>query len=152
MKKNDRIPALTLSATGQQDIDLSSLQGKKVVLYFYPRDNTSGCTQEGEDFRDHYAEFSQHNTVILGVSRDSVKTHEGFKAKYNFPFDLLADRDEILCQAFDVLKPKMMFGKTGKGIVRSTFLFDEQGILQQSWSKVKVDGHVLDVLDAIKKL
>jgi len=152
MQINDQIPAITLPATGDQDIDLRSLQGKKIVLYFYPRDDTSGCTQEGKDFTEHQAEFDQHNTVILGVSRDSIKKHENFKAKYSFSFDLLADEDELLCHAFEVIKPKMMFGKLGKGIVRSTFLFDEQGLLQQHWDTVKVEGHVLDVLSAIDAL
>ncbi len=148
----ETLPALTLAATGDQNIDLQSLKGQKLVLYFYPKDNTPGCTQEGQDFRDQFAEFTARHTRILGVSRDSVRSHENFKKKYDFPFDLLADTEEALCNAFDIIQPKMMFGKQRMGIVRSTLLFDENGQLQKTWSKVKVTNHVSEVLAAIDAL
>lgn len=147
------LPSIILPATGNKNINLTDfIEKSHVVLYFYPRDNTPGCTQEGQDFRDHYAEFTALNTVILGISRDSVKKHESFKAKYTFPFDLLADEDEQLCQLFAVMKNKQMFGKPTRGIERSTFLFDKQGVLRHEWRKVKVDNHVSDVLAAIQSL
>ena len=147
-----KLPALSLAATGSQTIDLQKLIGSPVVLYFYPRDDTSGCTQEGKDFTELHQAFLDHDTVILGISRDSVKKHENFKEKYSFSFELLADTDEALCNAFDVIQPKMMFGKQGKGIVRSTFLFDSTGTLVKMWSKVKVVDHASEVLDAVKAL
>lgn len=146
------LPALTLAATGEQQIDLHSLLGQKLVLYFYPKDNTPGCTQEGQDFRDQFAAFSSRNTRILGVSRDNVRSHENFKKKYGFPFDLLADTEEKLCDAFEIVQPKMMFGKQVRGIVRTTLLFDESGQLRKTWSKVKVADHVNEVLAAIDAL
>lgn len=153
MKLGDTLPAIALPATGNKIIKLSDFIGHNpVVLYFYPKDDTPGCTQEGQDFRDHYSEFTALNAIILGISRDSVKKHEKFKEKYNFPFDLLADEDEQLCQLFSVMKNKQMFGKPTRGIERSTFLFDQQGILRYEWRKVKVDDHVQDVLQAIKSL
>ncbi len=148
----DLMPDMTLPATGEQNVSLRDLNGQTVVLYFYPRDDTSGCTQEGKDFTDHYAEFQTLKVRILGVSRDTVRKHENFKAKYQFPFDLLADTEETLCDAFDVIKPKTMFGKPVKGIVRSTFIFDSNGVLKQEWRKVKVEGHVQEVLDVVKNL
>ena len=146
------LPAICLPATGEQQIDLATLKGQNVVLYFYPRDNTPGCTQEGQDFRDLQQQFIAHNTLVLGVSRDTVRKHENFKQKYEFNFDLLADTEETLCQAFDVIQPKMMFGKKVTGIVRSTFLFDKNSQLVQMWSKVKVTDHASEVLNAVKKL
>ena len=146
------LPALSLAATGDQQIDLQNLTGKNLVLYFYPKDNTPGCSQEGQDFRDQFAEFSAKNTRILGVSRDTVRSHENFKKKYHFPFDLLADTDEKLCAAFDIVQPKMMFGKQVRGIVRTTLLFDDKGQLQKTWTKVKVKNHVSEVLAAIDAL
>jgi len=146
------VPDFEAEATGAKTIKLSDFRGKKVLLYFYPRDNTPGCTQEGKDFRDHYDEFVKHNVVIFGVSRDSVKVHEGFKSKHAFPFDLIADKDESLCQLFDVIKMKNMYGKQVRGIERSTFLIDEEGKLRQEWRKVKVKTHVQDVLDYLKQL
>jgi len=143
------LPDITLPATGNQEINLASLKGKNVVLYFYPRDNTPGCTQEGQDFREHYAAFQANNTIILGVSRDTVRKHENFKAKYDFPFELLADVEEQLCQLFSVMKDKNMFGKKVRGIERSTFLYDHEGKLRQIWRKVKIDGHVEEILSAI---
>ena len=146
------VPSFENPATGDQTISLSDLKGKKVVLYFYPKDNTPGCTREGQDFRDMHDQFEKLNTVILGVSRDSVKTHENFKAKQEFPFDLLSDKEETLCGIFDVIKEKNMYGKKVMGIVRSTFLIDEKGILRKEWIKVKVPDHVAEVLEVVKQL
>ncbi len=126
---------------------LADYQGKWLVLYFYPKDNTPGCIQEGRDFRDHIEKFSALNCVVLGVSRDSVRVHEGFKTRQEFPFDLLSDKEETLCNLFDVIKMKNMYGKQVRGIERSTFLIDEAGILQQEWRKVKAKVHVAEVLD-----
>jgi len=137
-------------ATGDKTITLKDLAGKKVVLYFYPKDSTPGCTTEGQDFRDAKAKFSRQNTVILGVSRDSMKRHENFKAKQGFNFDLLADEDESLCKQFDVIKLKKLYGKEYMGVDRSTFLIDEDGVLIEEWRGVKVKGHVDAVLAACK--
>ena len=149
-KLNRVVPALKLPATGDQTIGLKSLRGKNVVLYFYPKDSTPGCTTEGQDFAANYAKFKRHNTVALGISRDSVASHEKFRAKYNFPFDLLSDADEKACTIFDVIKEKNMYGRKVMGIERSTFLIDVKGKLVREWRKVKVKGHVDDVLAAIK--
>jgi peroxiredoxin Q/BCP len=140
------------SATGDKTISLSDYKGKKVVLYFYPKDSTPGCTTEGQDFRDAKGRFTRQNTVILGVSRDSIKSHENFCAKQKFNFDLLSDPDEALCTQFDVIKMKNMYGKKVRGIERSTFLIDESGVLRQEWRKVKVKEHVEEVLAAAKSL
>ena len=147
-----KIPAFSLPATGEQTIRSKDLRGKNVVLYFYPRDDTPGCTLEGKDFRRYNNKFLQLDTVVLGVSRDTVASHEKFKAKFGFPFDLLADTDEKLCKTFDVIKEKNMYGKKVMGIVRSTFLIDADGVLRQEWRKVKVDGHVREVFAAVKAL
>ena len=147
-----KVPQFTLPATGEQELSLSDFKGKNIVLYFYPKDSTPGCTREGQDFRDNYAKFKRQNTVILGVSRDSIKSHENFKAKQGFQFDLLSDKDEALCALFDVIKMKNMYGKKVRGIERSTFLIDSKGKLQQEWRKVKVDGHAEEVLVAVKTL
>jgi peroxiredoxin Q/BCP len=147
-----KIPAFALPATGGQTIKLADLKGKNLVLYFYPKDSTPGCTTEGQDFRDHYDEFQALNTEVLGVSRDSLKSHENFKTKQSFPFELLSDGDETLCRLFDVIKEKNMYGKKVMGIERSTFLIDGKGILRAEWRKVKVAGHVGEVLNAIKAL
>lgn len=148
----NKVPNWELPATGGGILSLSTLIGHTVVLYFYPKDNTSGCTLEGENFRDLHAKFKKLKTVILGVSRDSVKSHDGFKAKYEFPFELLSDADEKLCALFDVIKPKIMYGKEVIGVERSTFLIDADGVLRREWRKVKVDGHAQEVLDAVKAL
>jgi thioredoxin-dependent peroxiredoxin len=145
-------PDLEMHSTGDKTIKLTDYRGKNIVLYFYPKDNTPGCTQEGRDFRDHYEQFNQLETVVLGVSRDPVRMHEGFKCKQEFPFDLLSDSEEILCGLFDVIKMKNMYGKQVRGIERSTFLFDKQGILVREWRKVKVKDHVEDVLHAVAEL
>lgn len=146
------VPDSEIQATGDKTVRLSDYRGKKIVLYFYPKDNTPGCTQEGIAFRDHIGEFESLNTVVFGVSRDSVKVHEGFKAKKGFPFDLLADQDESLCQLFDVIKMKNMYGKQVRGIERSTFLIDEAGILVKEWRKVQVKVHVAEVLAFLQGL
>lgn len=134
------------------DVRLKSLKGRNVVLYFYPRDDTPGCTTEGCGFRDKHAKFRKLNAVILGVSRDTLASHEKFRAKFEFPFDLLSDGDESLCRLFDVIREKNMYGKKVMGVERSTFLIDSDGVLVREWRKVKVDGHVEAVLDALKAL
>lgn len=151
-KIGNKVTDIKLAATGAQVIRLSDFKGKNIVLYFYPKDSTPGCTLEGQDFRDSKRKFSARNTVILGVSRDSIKSHENFKSKQSFSFDLLSDPDEKLCKQFDVIKEKNMYGKKVIGIERSTFLIDEDGILVKEWRKVKVKGHVGEVLEEIKKL
>lgn len=138
------------SATGDQTVRLKDLRGKKVVIYFYPKDNTPGCTTEGQDFRDLHAKFKRAGAVIFGVSRDSIASHEKFKAKYDFPFELLSDPDEELCRKFDVIKEKNMYGRKVMGIERSTFLIDADGKLRAEWRKVKVKGHAEEVLEAVK--
>ncbi len=147
-----KIENFSRPATGDQEISLSDLKGKNLVLYFYPKDSTPGCTTEGQDFSDNFAAFELANTVILGVSRDSIKSHENFKDKHSFPFELLSDEDESLCQQFDVIKLKKLYGKEHMGIERSTFLIDSEGKLVQEWRKVKVNGHVQEVLAAAQKL
>ena len=147
-----KVPSFCLPATGDQEISLASLKGKNVVLYFYPKDSTPGCTREGGDFRDLHAKFKRAKTVILGVSRDSVRSHENFRSKQDYSFDLLSDQEETLCQIFDVIKEKNMYGKKVMGIERSTFLLDDKGKLRNEWRKVKVDGHAEEVLAAVKAL
>ena len=144
-----KVPNFTATATGDKTIALNDYKGKKLVLYFYPRDNTPGCTTEGQNFRDNHEKFEQENTIIFGISRDSLKTHENFKTKHNFPFDLLSDKEETICQLFDVIKEKKLYGKVHMGIERSTFLIDEDGVLIKEWRKVKVAGHVEEVLQTI---
>ncbi len=147
-----KVPQFSLPATGGQTIKLSELKGKNIVLYFYPKDSTPGCTLEGQDFRDNIRKFSSRNTRIFGVSRDTLASHEKFKEKQKFPFDLISDEDEKLCTLFDVIKEKNMYGKIHMGIERSTFLIDENGVLQNEWRKVKVKNHVEEVLEAVKNL
>ena len=137
-------------ATGDKTISLKELAGKKVVLYFYPKDSTPGCTTEGQNFRDAKAKFTRQNTIVFGVSSDSMKRHENFKAKQAFNFDLLSDEDESLCKQFDVIKLKKLYGKEYMGIDRSTFLIDEDGTLLEEWRGVKVKDHVEEVLAACK--
>ena len=145
-----KVPAFKLPATGEQTISLSSLKGKNIVLYFYPRDSTPGCTTEGQNFRDSITKFKRQNCVILGVSRDTIASHEKFKEKQKFPFDLLSDSEEELCNLFDVIKLKNMYGKKHLGIERSTFIINDKSVLKQEWRKVKVKGHVDEVLAAVK--
>jgi len=147
-----KVPPFSLPATSGKTLSSADLKGKNLVLYFYPKDSTPGCTTEGQEFRDHYDEFQALNCEILGVSRDSLKSHENFKAKQSFPFELLSDSDETLCQLFDVIKEKNMYGKKVMGIERSTFLIDSKGVLRTEWRKVKVAGHVEEVLNAVKAL
>jgi peroxiredoxin Q/BCP len=146
-----KIKNFSRPATGDKTISLKDLAGKKVVLYFYPKDSTPGCTTEGQNFRDAKAKFTRQNTVIIGVSRDSMKRHENFKAKQKFNFDLLSDEDESLCNQFDVIKLKKLYGREYMGVDRSTFLIDEKGILLEEWRGIKVKGHIEEVLDACKK-
>ncbi|MDO8417460.1 MAG: peroxiredoxin [Agitococcus sp.] len=148
----DTLPSLLVKATSGKTIDLVTLTGKNVVIYFYPKDATPGCTTEAQDFRDLMPEFAQLNCEIFGVSRDSLNSHEKFKANECLPFELLSDVDEALCQAFDVIKMKNMYGKNVMGVERSTFLFNAKGQLQQEWRKVKAQGHAAIVLAALKQL
>ena len=149
---NKAAPAFELPATSNQTISLASLKGSKVVLYFYPRDATPGCTTESQNFRDATADFEKAGAVILGVSQDSVQSHEKFKAKHEMPFELLSDETGDVCRAYDVIKLKKMYGKEFNGIERSTFLIDEEGVLCKQWRKVKVPGHVDEVLAAAQGL
>jgi peroxiredoxin Q/BCP len=146
------VPDFRLPATGGQDVALSDLSGKNVVLYFYPKDATPGCTVEGQNFRDLHDKFTRAGAVILGVSRDGMKSHEKFKTNECFPFELLSDEDETLCETFGVMKLKNMYGKQVRGIERSTFLIDAKGVLRREWRGVKVDGHAAEVLEAVKAL
>ena len=138
-------------STGNKTVKLSDYQGKYLVIYFYPKDNTPGCTQEGQSFRDNIEKFTALNAVIVGVSRDTVLSHEGFKCKQEFPFDLLSDPEETLCQLFGVIKMKNNYGKQVRGIERSTFLVNPHGLLVHEWRKVKVKGHCEEVLQALHK-
>ncbi|PWV58518.1 peroxiredoxin [Plasticicumulans acidivorans] len=146
------VPDFTAQATGDTSVSSSALRGSKVVLYFYPKDSTPGCTTEGRDLRDLYPQFTTAGAKIFGISRDSLKSHEKFKAKENFPFELIADADEALCRLFDVIRPKTMYGREVVGIERSTFLLDENGVLRREWRKVKVEGHAQAVLEAVQAL
>jgi peroxiredoxin Q/BCP len=139
-------------ATGNDTVQLKSLRGQKVVLYFYPKDSTPGCTTEGEEFRDLHAGFKRANAIVLGVSRDSIASHEKFRDKYRLPFPLLSDKDEMLCRQFDVIREKTMYGRKSMGVERSTFLIDEQGKLRREWRKVRVKGHAQEVLDAVRAM
>ena len=145
-----RVKNFTLPATGNQDISLNDFTGRSLIIYFYPKDNTPGCTREGQDFRDLYPQFVDAGADILGVSRDSVRTHDNFKKKHDFPFELLSDGEELLCKLFDVIHEKKLYGRTYMGIERSTFLIDPDGVLQQEWRKLRVPGHAQDVLDSLK--
>jgi peroxiredoxin Q/BCP len=147
-----KVENFSLPATGDKTLSLDDFKGKNLVIYFYPKDSTPGCTLEGQNFRDLYADFKAVGTEILGVSRDGLKAHENFRAKQQFPFDLLSDSDESLCRQFDVIHEKNMYGRKVMGIVRSTFLLDSDGILRQEWRKVRVKGHAEDVLQAAREL
>jgi thioredoxin-dependent peroxiredoxin len=145
-------PHLELPATGSKAFRLADARGRNIVLYFYPKDNTPGCTTEGQQFRDLYPEFQKCNCDIYGISRDSMRSHESFKAKMSFPFDLLSDTEEIACKRFDVIKMKNMYGRQVRGIERSTFVIDGEGVLRREWRGVKVPGHVKEVLEFVKTL
>ena len=151
-KVGNKAPVFKGICTGEGNVDLSKLKGKKVVLYFYPKDNTPGCTTEGQNFRDLFKEFKKANTLIFGLSRESIKSHENFKLKQEFPFELISDPDEKICYLYDVIKEKSMYGRKYMGIDRSTFLIDEKGKLVHEWRKVKVTGHAQEVLDTIKSM
>lgn len=148
----DAVPDFHLPATSNKDVKLSALKGWHVILYFYPKDSTPGCTLESQQFRDMKDEFSAEKCMILGISRDSLKSHENFKSKECLPFELISDADEHLCRLFDVIRMKNMYGKQVEGIERSTFLIDKNGILRNEWRKVKVEGHAEAVLFAVKQL
>lgn len=149
---NQPVTDFELPATSGKTFKLSDYLGKTLVIYFYPKDSTPGCTTQGMQFRDHYADFQAANTEIVGVSRDSLKSHENFKAKFTFPFELLADTEELACGIFNVMKMKNMYGKQVRGVERSTFVIDQNGVLVKEWRGVKVDGHVQQVLDFIQTL
>lgn len=146
------VPDVELLLTGGRQARLSDYRGQPLVLYFYPKANTPGCTQEGQDFAEYINKFRRQSCRILGASRDSLKAQENFKAKFGFPFDLVADPDEVLCETFGVIKLKNMYGRQVRGIERSTFLIDAEGILRREWRGVKVKGHVEEVLEAVKAL
>ncbi|WP_341743389.1 peroxiredoxin [Azonexus hydrophilus] len=147
-----KLPDFTLPATSGTSFRLSEQYGKIVVIYFYPKDSTPGCTTEGQNFRDLHDQFVAAGAVVLGISRDSLKAHENFKAKQSFPFELGSDADEAVCTLFDVIKQKMMYGKACRGIERSTFVIDRDGVLRREWRGLKVAGHAQEVLDFVKSL
>jgi thioredoxin-dependent peroxiredoxin len=147
-----KIPPFRAEATGGRTVSAKDLAGRPYVLYFYPKDSTPGCTTEGENFRDLYADFQKEGVAVLGVSRDSLASHEKFKAKFGFPFDLVSDPDETLCRLFDVIHEKSLYGRKYMGVERSTFLIDSAGTLTREWRKVKVKGHAENVLEAALSL
>lgn len=147
-----KCPDFSGDCTSNKTLSFDDFKGKNLVIYFYPKDSTPGCTTEGQNFRDNYKEFQKYNTEILGVSRDSVKSHENFKQKQSFPFELLSDPDEKMCKSFDVMKLKSMYGKEYIGVDRSTFLISSDGKVAREWRSVKVKGHVAEVLEAVKLL
>jgi peroxiredoxin Q/BCP len=149
---NQIVTDFTLPATGGAPFTLSAARGKSLVIYFYPKDNTPGCTTESQQFRDLYADFAQAGCEVVGISRDSIKSHENFKAKFTLPFALLSDTEEIVCEQFAVIKLKNMYGKQVKGIERSTFVIDRQGVLRHEWRGVKADGHAREVLALVQSL
>jgi peroxiredoxin Q/BCP len=149
---NKTVPEFSAEMTGDKTFTLSDYAGKNIVFYFYPKDNTPGCTTEGIQFRDLYPQFQLANTEIFGISRDSLRSHEGFKSKLDMPFQLISDPDETLCLMFDVMKMKNMYGKQARGIERSTFVIDGTGKLVKEWRGVKVPGHVDQVLEYVKTL
>ena len=142
----------SLPSTGNQTFTLSGARGKHLVIYFYPKDNTPGCTTEAQQFRDLYDNFSNADCEVVGVSRDSLKSHENFKAKFALPFELLSDADEKVCELFGVIKLKNMYGKKVRGVERSTFVFDRHGKLRHEWRGLKADGHAQEALDFVKSL
>lgn len=149
MNIGDLVSSDTFIATSNLQKNFEDYRDKWIIVYFYPKDATSGCTLEGQEFRDKYAEFVAHNAIVFGVSRDSLKSHENFKEKQNFPFELISDNDEKLCTAFDVIKMKSMYGKQYLGIERSTFLIDPKGVINHVWRNVKVKGHVEEVFNTL---
>jgi peroxiredoxin Q/BCP len=145
-------PDFELPATGGTNFRLTDAKGRTVVLYFYPKDNTPGCTTEGQQFRDLHDEFRKRACDVYGISRDSLKSHESFKSKMSFPFELLSDSEETACKLFDVIKMKNMYGKKVRGIERSTFVIDKDGVVRREWRGIKVPGHVQEVLDFVKTI
>ena len=152
IKENTKAPISKLPSTNKKEYSLKNSIGNYVIIYFYPKDSTPGCTTEGQDFRDNYKIFKKFKTEILGVSRDSIKSHENFKSKQSFPFELLSDPDEKMCKAFDVMKMKSMYGREYMGVDRSTFLINKEGQIVKEWRSVKVKGHVDEVLELTKNL
>jgi peroxiredoxin Q/BCP len=148
----NKVADFSLPATGNQTFTLSGARGKHLVIYFYPKDNTPGCTTEAQQFRDLHAKFTKANCRVVGISRDSIKSHENFKAKFNLPFELLSDTDETACNLFGVIRQKNMYGKQVRGIERSTFVIDKDGILRREWRGLKADGHAQEVLDFVTTL
>lgn len=146
------VPDVKIQATGSKTSSLHSLKGKFTVLYFYPKDNTPGCTLESQDFREHYSQFKKLKTVVYGISRDSLASHEKFKANLKFPFELISDEDETLCKLFDVIREKSLYGRKYLGVDRSTFILDERGVLRKEFRGVKVKGHIEAVIEEIEKL
>ncbi|RMG30855.1 MAG: peroxiredoxin, partial [Gammaproteobacteria bacterium] len=147
-----KVPALCLPATTGKELCLSEMAGRNLVLYFYPKDNTPGCTTEGQEFAALYPKFRRQKTVVLGVSRDSLASHARFREKHGFPFHLLSDTEERACRLFDVLREKNLYGRKVIGVERSTFLIDAEGVLRKEWRKVKAKGHAAEVLEAVKAL
>jgi thioredoxin-dependent peroxiredoxin len=147
-----KVPDFEIASTGNKTFKLSASLGSPLVLYFYPKDNTPGCTTEGQQFRDLHAEFANLGSAIYGVSRDSIKSHEGFKSKMGFPFDLLSDADEKVCNLFGVMKMKNMYGRQVRGVERSTFVIDARGSVRRQWRGVKVPGHAQEVLEFVRSL
>jgi peroxiredoxin Q/BCP len=152
LKAGDKAPDFAVAFASDEEVTSESLKGKAKVIYFYPKDDTPGCTIEAKDFRDHIAAFKLAGAVVIGVSKDSVKSHEKFKEKFCLPFPLASDEDGSMCEDYGVWVEKSMYGKTYMGIERATFLVDKNGIIRNIWRKVKVEGHVKEVLDAVKKL
>ena len=152
MKPDQVVADFTLPATGGVPFTLSSVRGQSLVIYFYPKDNTPGCTAESQQFRDLYADFRKAGCEVVGISRDSIKSHENFKAKFTLPFSLLSDEEEAVCEQFGVIKLKNMYGKQVRGIERSTFLLDKKGVLRREWRGVKADGHAQEVLAFVQSL
>jgi len=152
LKLDGKVPAFTAATTAGDEFSLADARGKSLVLYFYPKDATSGCTVEAREFRDHADKFRRAGAIILGVSRDSLKSHEKFREKESLPFHLLSDPEEKLCGLFDVIKEKSLYGRKYMGIERSTFLIDGSGVLRREWRKVKVAGHAQEVLEAVRSL
>jgi len=152
IEPGDKLPKFKLPASGGGELTNRDLAGRKLVLYFYPKDNTGGCILEAQDFRDLYPAFKRADIAVVGVSRDSAKVHDGFCLKQSLPFPLISDADELLCQAFDVIRDKKLYGREYRGIERSTFLFDAKGKLRRAWRPVKLKGHAADVLEAARAL
>jgi thioredoxin-dependent peroxiredoxin len=147
-----KVPDFEIASTGNRMFKLSAALGSPLVFYFYPKDNTPGCTTEGQEFRDLHGEFSRCGCAVYGVSRDSIKSHEGFKSKMSFPFELLSDPDEKVCNLFGVMKMKNMYGKTVRGVERSTFVIDPEGVVRKEWRGLRVPGHAREVLEFVKSL